>query len=171
MTSTTFTYKQIQNLQIKADKYYISKLGFSSKFPRVILRASHKYGGFKQSTLLMTQIYKQLQMLLGSLRDKNETGKLLESSLAYTQLEAGITTPILSQHTSPIFLQYTKRMWIHSVKESLQQINGHITLPNQWHPYLQRRHDTPIMEKILLNHPIYYTDKKGKTRKSKQNIH
>ena len=108
----------------------------------------------------MTQIYKQLQMLLGSLRDKNETGKLLESSLAYTQLEARITTPILSQHIFPIFLQYTKRTWIHSVKESLQQINGHINLPNHWYPYLQRRHDTPIMEKLLSTHPIYYIDKK-----------
>lgn len=118
----------------------------------------------------MTQIHKQLQMLLGSPRDKSETGELLESSVAYTQLGVGLITPILSQNTSSDFLQYTKRTWIDSIKESLQQIRGHIILPNHWTPQLQRRHDSPIMKNLLITYPIYYTDKNGNPpHMSKQN--
>lgn len=66
LTSKTLTTKQLQYLQIKADSFYIPKLGFSSKFPKVILCASHIFGGFNQSVLQMTQIYKELQMTIGS---------------------------------------------------------------------------------------------------------
>ena len=107
LTNTTLTLPEINNLQTKADKYYIPKLGMSSKFPQVVLRGSYKFGGFNQTTLQMSQIYKQLQMIIGCTRDQNDTGTLLECSINITQLEAGVTTPILSAETTPDFINYT----------------------------------------------------------------
>ena len=93
--TTTLTHQQLHNLQKSANKYYIPKIGFNAKFPGIVLTASYKYGGFKQSSFLLGQIHKQLQMFLGCIRDNNETGDLIETTVAYTQLEAGYVKPLL----------------------------------------------------------------------------
>ena len=170
LTNTTLTPKQIKKLQIKADQYYIPKLNISSKFPRTILRASYNYGGFQQTTIQMTQIIKQIQMTLGCTRDNNDTSKILQCSIEITQLETGLTTPILSHSTSTDFLHYTTRTWTHSIKDSLTLINGSIQFTTHWHPKLQRLGDCSLMQQFLNHYPITYINKNGKTKKSKSNI-
>ena len=169
LTNTTLMQPEINNLQTKADKYYIPKLGLSSKFPRVVLRGSYKFGGFNQSTLQMSQTHKQIQMIIGCTRDQNDTGTLLECSINIIQLEAGVTTPILSADTPPDFIHYTTRTWIHSIKESLIQIKGSINLPIFWYPKLQREGDTNIMTEILKRHPVHHLTKNGQRKKIRYN--
>ena len=106
-------------------------------------------------------------MIIGSTRDQNDTGTLLECSINITQLEAGVTTPILSAETTPDFINYTTRTWIHSIKESLIQIKGSINLPTFWYPKLQREGDTNIMTEILKRHPVHHLTKK-RTKEKKQ---
>lgn len=159
-----------KKLQIQADRYYIPKQGLSSKFPRLVLQASYQYGGSNQKTIQMTQIYKQIQMLLGYTRYYNDTGTMIYHSTNVTKLEAGIATPVLSTETMHDFLHCITRIWIHSIKESLLLIEGTINLPMFWIPKLQRIGNSTIMTEILKLYPIYYTNKKRIWKKSKSNI-
>ena len=61
---TTLISDELNALQIQADKYYIPKLGFNSKFQQEVLHVFPKYGGFKQANVQMNQTLKQFQMVL-----------------------------------------------------------------------------------------------------------
>ena len=93
-------------------------------------------------------------MFLGCIRDNNETGDLIETTIAYTQLEAGYVKPLLHSTTSADFRLYTEKTRVHSIKESLQLVQGTIKPPKFWLPKLQRKHDQSLMTKFTETYPL-----------------
>ena len=104
-------------------------------------------------------------MAIGCTRDNNHTSTLLECSIAITQLEAGLLTPILSTTTSTDFLHYTTQTWTHLIKESINLINRTIKFPTHWLPKPQRFGDSSIVQNFLNHYSITYINKNGKYKK------
>ena len=101
-------------------------------------------------------------MFMGCIRDNNETGDLIETTMAYTQLEARYVQPLLHAQTLADFRLYTKKTWIHSIKESLQLVKGTIKTPKHWLPKLQCEHDQSLMTKFTEYYPIWEKNKQDK---------
>ena len=68
-------------------------------------------------------------MSIGCIKDNNETGDLIETTIAYTQLEAGYVKPLLHSTTLADFRLYIEKTWIHSINESLQTVQGTLKTP------------------------------------------
>ena len=95
--------------------------------------------------MFIHMIIQQTKLLLGHMRNGDETGKLLTTDLEYTQIYSGIDTPILHRTTPPHFLQWREPSWMTNYKRILLDTNGEITINQQWLPSPQRKHDRFLM--------------------------
>ena len=95
-----------------------------------------------------------VSLFLGCIRDNNETGDLIETTMAYTQLKAGYVKPLLHAQTLADFCFYTERTWIHAIKEGLKLVKGTINTPKHWLPKLQCEQDQSLMEKFIEYYPV-----------------
>ena len=99
-----FTPEQCNSLQHHAAQSYLPKLGFNRKLPKPIVFGPSKYGGWGERDLFIHMTIQQTKLLLGHMRNGDETGKLLTTDLEYTQIYSSIDTPILHRTTPPHFL-------------------------------------------------------------------
>ena len=95
--TTTFTKTQLQPIQTIIDQAYKPKIGLNRKFPTKVLQGPPEFNGLSTIPLITTQGYKQTQLLIGSLHNGDDTGKLARASLEYEQQESGYLTPILDK--------------------------------------------------------------------------
>ena len=74
------------------------KVGLNRNFPTAVFQGPAEFGGLAHPPFYTLQGYKQIQLLMGTIRNEDDTGKLIKASLAYEQQESGYVTPIF--HTS-----------------------------------------------------------------------
>ena len=98
--TTTFTKQQLQPIQTIIDQAYKPKIGLNRKFPTEVLQGPPEFNGLSTIPLITTQGFKQTQLLIGSLRNDDDTGKLTSATLQYEQIDSGLTTPILQTTTT-----------------------------------------------------------------------
>lgn len=91
-------------------------------------------------------IIQQTKLLLGHIRNKDETGKLLISELEYTKIVSGIGKPILHKNTDIHFIQWTPPTWIKNYKKLLHSTKGTVHIANQCKPTTQRKMDIFLMD-------------------------
>ena len=82
------------------------------------------------------QGFKQIQLLIGSLRNRDEAGDLILATLQYEQMESGYTTPLLSKNTPTTYQKWSPPTWIGSVKTFLTSMHAEIQIPHIQHPQL-----------------------------------
>ena len=114
---STFTEKELAPLQWKADSAYRLKFGLNRNFPKAVFHGPLEFGGIETIPLHTIQGYKQTQLLIGSIRNQDEVGKLIMASLQYEQMESGYITPILKSETSITYQNWATPTWIGSLKK------------------------------------------------------
>ena len=75
-----------------------------------------KIGGLGEDNVYIGLRFKQIQLLMGHIHNKDNTGNMILQELYYTQLIVGVHTPILDYDTAEIFLTWTDPSWITFIK-------------------------------------------------------
>ena len=88
---TTFTYQELKKIQKALDIAYQPKIGLNRNFPNVLVQGPSLYCGLAQPPLYTIQGHKQLQLLIGIIRNQDDTGDLAQVSLEFEQQESGYT--------------------------------------------------------------------------------
>ena len=63
-------------------------------------------------------------MLLGTIRNKDDTGDYIKESLELEQQESGYTTPIFSVETPITYQAWAPKTWVGSVKRFLHTMSA-----------------------------------------------
>jgi hypothetical protein len=87
--ATTLSYKDCEDVQWAVVAAIIPKMGIVRNAARKVVFGSTKYCGLGLDHLATTQHYSRLQCLIGHIRSKSITRKLIRQQLDYTQLEIG----------------------------------------------------------------------------------
>ena len=146
MGVSTFSESDLATLQWKADSAYKPKIGLNRNFPREVFHGPSDYGGLSNISLYSMQGFKQIQLLIGSIRNQDEASKLILASLQYEQIESGYITPLLSAQTETTYQKWSPPTWIESVKTFLTSMNAEIKFPHFQYPQVQRERDISILE-------------------------
>jgi hypothetical protein len=97
----------------------LPKMGIVRNAARKVVFGTAKYVGLGLDHLATIQNYSRLQYLIGHIRSKSITSKLIRKQLDYTQLEVGCSAQVLGQD----FTRYSQAIlcpnWITSIWESL----------------------------------------------------
>jgi hypothetical protein len=108
-----------------------------------------KYGGLGLDHLANIQKYSRLQYLIGHIRSKSITSKLIRQQLDYTQLEIGCSAQVLGQD----FTRYSQSIlcpnWITAIWESLHARKATVAINSDWIPQPARIRDITIMEELM----------------------
>jgi hypothetical protein len=75
----------------------LPKIGFVRNAARKVVFGSAKYCGLGLDHLATVQNYSRLQYLIGHIRSKNITTKLIRQKIDYTQLEIGCLSQVFGQ--------------------------------------------------------------------------
>ena len=134
MGVSTSSESDLAPLQRKADSAYKPKIGLNRNFPPEVFHGPSNYGGLGNISLYSMQGYKQIQLLIGSIRNKDEASKLILASLQYKQMESGYITPLLSAQTATTYQKWSPPTWIGSTKTFLTTMNAEIQIPQVQHP-------------------------------------
>ena len=145
----THSSKDLFNLQRPAIAATLSKLGFRRTINRAIVFGSPLYGGLGLRDLYVEQGIAQLQLFIRHLRAESPQGELLQISISWWQLQAGVSWSLL-QHPQPK-LPFLPTTWLTSVRDFLATINGELTVTDATAeiPPPTRLADRYIMEAIL----------------------
>ena len=117
-------------------------------FPHAVYRGTPCYGGLGIVSLTTHQAYKQIQLLIGSIRNGDSGGDLALKSLEYLQLEAGTSNSVLSPTPDDNTHNWLTTTWLTSVQRALLECEVQIKVTNEWIPQTQRTNDTYIMEEF-----------------------
>ena len=156
MGVSTFSESDLAPLQWSSDSAHKPKIGLNRNFPPEVFHGPSDYGGLGNIPLYAMQGFKQIQLLIGSVRNQDEASKLILASLQYEQMESGYITPLLSMCISTTYQKCSPSTWIGSIKAFLTSMHAEIQIPHIRHPQAQRERDASIME--VLQHK--YTGKK-----------
>ena len=116
--------KQLTIIQSIAKAESLPKIGFNRKSPKTVLRGPHQYGGYGDPALYTVKGYKQLQFLIGHLRNKDDIGKMLKQKLEYLQLTAGIKQPVMQRGVPYIWIRWVEPTWMTDIKQFLSTIDS-----------------------------------------------
>jgi hypothetical protein len=140
---------QLHNVQKKMILTSLSKMGYSCKTSRAVVFGPRRYLGIGLRHLYYEQGIGQTLQLLKHIRSDSNLGSFLQVGLDWTQLHAGVSTPIMEnpqQH-----LPHLERGWYTSMREFLSSIDASIYLPTTVTPTLLRANDCILMDDLLKN--------------------
>jgi hypothetical protein len=123
-------------------------MGVVRNAARKVVFGSATYYGLGLDHLSTTQNYSRLQYLIGRIRSKSTTSKLIRQQLDYTQLEIACPAQVLGQD----YNQYSQAIlcpnWITAIWESLHACNASVSINSDWIPQPARIGDITIMEEL-----------------------
>ena len=143
---TTLSQKQLSRIQSIAEEASLPKIGFNRKFPKHVLRGPHQYGGYGDPSLYIIKGYKQLQFMIGHLRNKDDIGTMLKQELEYLQILAGIEQPVMQRGVQTTWIRWVEPTWITDIKLFLSSIDAGLEFTDIRHPQIQREGDVFIMD-------------------------
>jgi hypothetical protein len=139
----------------------LPKMGIVCNAARKVVFGTAKYGGLGLDHLATIQNYSRLQYLIGHIRSKSITIKLIRQQLDYTQLEIGCSAQVLGQY----YTRYSEAIlcpnWITAIWESLHACKATVAINSDWIPQPARIGDITIMEELTgsaLVNKRYLTD-------------
>jgi hypothetical protein len=95
--STTLSYKECEDIQRPVVSAILPKMGIVRNDAKTVVFGSAKYCGLGLDHLATVQNFSRLQYLIGHIRSKSITRKLMRQRLDYTQLEMGCSTQVISK--------------------------------------------------------------------------
>jgi hypothetical protein len=149
--ATTLSYKECEDVQRAVVAAILPKIGIVRNAARKVLFGTAKYCGLGINHLATIQNYSRLQYLIGHIRSKSITSKLIRQQLDYTQLESGCSEQVLSQD----YNQYSQAIlcpnWITAIRESLHACKASLAIHSDWIPQSARIGDITIMEELTVS--------------------
>jgi hypothetical protein len=123
-------------------------MGIVRNAARKVVFGSAKYSDLGLDHLETIQNYSRLQYLIGPIRSKSSTSKLISQQLDYTQLEIGCSAQVLGQD----FTRHSQAIlclnWITAILESLYPCKASISINSDWIPQLAIIGYITIMEQL-----------------------
>jgi hypothetical protein len=146
--ATTLSYKECEDVQRAVIAAILPKMGIVRNAARKVVFRTAKYGGLGLDHLATIQNYSRLQYLIGHIRSKIITSKLIRQQLDYTQLEIGCSAQVLGQD----YTRYNQAIlcpnWITAIWESLHACKATVAINSDWIPQPERIGDITIMEEL-----------------------
>jgi hypothetical protein len=143
-----FSYKECEDVQRSVIAAVLPKMGIVRNAARKVVFGTAKYGGLGLDHLATFQNYSRLQYLIGHIRSKSITSKLIRHQLDCTQLEIGCSAQVLGQD----FIRYSQAIlcpnWITAIWESLHACKATVIINLEWIPQPARIGDITIMEEL-----------------------
>jgi hypothetical protein len=106
----------------------LTKMGIVRNAARKVVFGSAKYCGLGLDYLATIQNYSRLQYLIGHIRSKSITSKLISQQLDYTQLEIGCPAQVLGQDYNRYSQAILCPNWITEIWESLHACKEQLPL-------------------------------------------
>jgi hypothetical protein len=113
--ATTLSYKECEDVQRAVVAAILPKMGIVRKAARKVIFGSAKYCGLGLDHLATVQNYSRVQYLIGHIRSKSITSKLIHQQLDYTQLEIGCPSQVLGQDYNRYSQAIFCRNWITAI--------------------------------------------------------
>jgi hypothetical protein len=137
--------KECEDIQQPAVASILPKMGIVRNAARAVVFGPSQYCGLGLDHFAAVQGHNRIQYLIGHLRSKSLTGKLIRYQLEYTQLEVNCVT-------NPLALKYERYKslilcpnWVSAMWECLHTCQATINITPQWAPKKSRIHDIAIM--------------------------
>jgi hypothetical protein len=132
--ATTLSYKECEDVQRAVIAAILPKMGIVRNAARKVVFGTVKYGSLGLDHLATIQNYSRLQYLIGHIRSKSITSKLIHQQLDYTQLEIGCSAQVLGQY----FTRYSQAIlcpnWITAIWELLHACKATAAISSEWIP-------------------------------------
>ena len=143
-----FTRTELYQIQKKALNCIIARCGYNRHTHRSIIFGSTKYGGANFRHLYAIQGTGQTQVFLKYWRTPHsQAGRLLRISVAWLQRSVGVSFPIFEDVHTP--LSHSESLWLMSMRDFLQTINGYLQIHPTYVPSKPRAHDAFIMDLVI----------------------
>jgi hypothetical protein len=158
--ATTLSYKECEDVQRPVVAAIIPKMGIVRNAARNFFFGSAKYCGLGLNHLATIQNYSRLQYLIGHIRSKSITSKLIRHQLDYTHLEIGCSAQVLGQDYNRYSQAILCPNWITAIWESLHACRASVAINSDWIPQPEKIGEITIMEELTgsaLVNKIYVT--------------
>jgi hypothetical protein len=159
--ATTLSYKECEDVQRAVVAVILPKMGIIRNAARKVVFGSAKYCGLGLDYLATIQNYSRLQYLIGHIRSKSITSKLIHQQLDYTQLEIGCSAQVIGQDYNRYSQAILCSNWITAIWDSLHACKASVALHSGWIPHPARIGDITNMEELTgsaLVNKIDFTD-------------
>jgi hypothetical protein len=140
-----FTHAELRKAQTKSTPALIAKCGFTRKTAYALLFAPKEMagGGFLHWSTIQSE--GQIKHFLKHWRTSTDISTILRIVLAWTQWQAGSSTPLLADPSIP-FEEYVEGRWIHSLREALRASRTTIRVDQSFVQPLERDRDQHLMD-------------------------
>jgi hypothetical protein len=146
--ATTLSYNECEDVQGAVVAAILPRMGIVRNAARKVVFGSSKYCGLGLDHLATIQNYLRLQYLIGHIRSKSITSKLIRQQLDYTQLEIVCSAQVLGQDDNRYSQTILCPNWITAIWESLHACKASVSINSDWIPQPARIGDTTIMEEL-----------------------
>jgi len=148
MSMTPLSKIQCDQLDARFLRVLIPRTGYNRNMSRAIRYAPSHMGGANYRSLYLEQGQAMIKQAYKYFNSPSTTiGKLLYTTLSWTQAFLGVSFPILEQPHRPI--PPVGPSWLLDLRSFLKVINGKVTLRDQVTPSLLREKDRCIMDIAL----------------------
>jgi hypothetical protein len=138
-----FTKAQLKSIQTAAMSAIIAKCGYTRKTKTEVTYGPTILAGVGFDGLYRVQGIGQIMLFLKFWRTDCQTNRLLRVVMAWAQLSAGTSQPILTNTTAA--LPHLKVRWLHSLRDFLKEIDAEIEIDHNQVPQIQRQYDMSIL--------------------------
>jgi hypothetical protein len=150
-TATTLSYKECEDVQRAVIAAILPKMGIARSAARKAVFGTAKYGGLGLDRLATIQNYSRLKYLIGHIRSKSITSKLIHHQLDYTQLEVWFSAQVLGQDFTRYSQAFLCPNWITAIWESLHACKATVAINPELIPQSARSGDITIMEELTVS--------------------
>ena len=147
LTCSHFTRQQLDTIQRRAMAIIIARSGYNRNTKKAVLYGPIEFGGARFHHLYDKQGIQQVEYFIRHWREQTEVGKMLKCTIAWAQLNVGVSYSILANPAST--LPHFESKWLKSIRTYLDSIHASIELDNPCVPQIQRRGDSYIMDHVL----------------------
>jgi hypothetical protein len=123
-------------------------MGITSKAPRAVVFGTARYGGIGLDHVAVVQSHGQIQYLLGHLRCKDTTGKLIRMMMEFIQMECCCTCNVFEQSYKQYAGAIIDEKWITVIWAHLERCEATVKITGLWEPTHGGENDNAIMETI-----------------------
>lgn len=151
----TFTQKECTYIQAPAMSAFLPKIGLNRHTSRSIIHGPTSYGGLQIKDAYTEQGIGQIRLLLGHLRRKDNTSKLVQVAISIMQQRVG-AKGLFFNLPYPKYAGWLESTWLASIWQFLHILDLQIIIPSIPLPQEQRDNDIFLMSEF-----IYQGFKKG----------
>jgi hypothetical protein len=147
--------EQCKKIQGRAVGAFLATSGYNRHFPHAITFSPKPLGGVGMVPFYLLQGQQGLRMLLRHTLHDTELGRQIRIDLAWVQLEAGTSHPVLENtHEN---LDYVQDGWVMGIRRFLSTVEGAVKFISGTRPSTYRRSDEYLMD-LFRRHDFTYIE-------------